>query len=526
MSPSLILTPPPPGQGPPPVTPKAIRVERAKLRLPACILFVAWLLCLALALTSPVDRDEHMYQAAGALLGKARIYQDFAFFQPPYAAWLHGAVQRLTPGMAVLLPARIAKALLAAVLLLILYRLLRRLGADGGTAALLVLLLMHCAVVRGMIGLARNYDAPQAALLGALLLVPFSGNESCARGRHLAAGALAGLALGLKLIQAPLALLVVAWPLISPVSDAPRRRGIAWTLAGLGCALLPAAIALLAIDWARIRFNLLDYHWLNAAWHQQEALGRGHDLAGKLRDAWLMARRSDHAALLGLALLTAALRWQRRASWHLSAPGRLAALYLAAALVMVAVPRPVQDAYYAPLLFGAALWVAAACRQLTGRRLVAARILLAAACLVAVVHHAAETRHLLTRAARPAEWPAWRLHLAGRRLAGLMADHATRMVLTTHPLYVLEAGHVPVPELAAGEFGWRLSHVLSPPQAQRFRLAGPAGLDALAAADPGAIVLEVASAPWDRPLGDWARRQDRRPVALLDDVFAWLPPGP
>ena len=486
------------------------------------ILAVSWLVCLALTLTEPVNRDEHMYQAAAALLGQSQLYEDVAFFQPPYMAWAYAGWQRLVPGEWILLSARVFKALLALGLLLVLFRLLRRLGADGLLAALLVLLLVHLSAVRGIVGVARNYDLAQLVVLSALLVLPLRPGDEAGRARLVLAGMLAGVAVGVKLTYLAPALVVVGWPLIAPAAQADGRHNVLWTSVGALLGLTPAFVLLVTTDLAAVRFDLVDYHLLNATWHEREGLGLGLDPAGKLHEVRRLYRHTDNAALLVLTMMSLGLAI-RRGRGDSSPVWRLAPWLLAAGVVMVAVPRPIQPAYFAPLLVAAILMVATAAACLEGRSRRTLTVIAAAACLVTVVHHGTDDVRRLGRLGAPRTWPVVRLHEAGRALADLTAHVPDQPVVTTHPLYALEAGRPLAPELATGEFAWRLGDLLAPETQRRFHLVTPGTLaDLLAVQTPSAVVVEAAS-PWDEPLAAWARGAGWRTASVAGGVLAWLP---
>ncbi len=544
---------------------------------------------LLLALTHPLDRDESMYLAAGTLLDQGRLYADVPFFQPPYAAWVHGAWQRLVPGDHVLLEGRLLAALVALALAVAVLRLWRRLGAPGWAAALLLVILWQQAAVQATLGLARNHDLALLAVVGALLALPrLVGRDAgpaagarpgpsagapagpmASRRRLLAAGVLAGVAVGLKLTHAPLAALVVAWPLVITGRGGP----VAWTAAGAALGLLPAAVSLVGVDLAAVRFFLLDYHQLNADWHRAEGLGRGVDLAGKLDHAGAFARETGHAVLLVCAVMGAAsAAWgawaagahrRRRgtssgasagprsglapgslAGWaSCLAPGaawRLVAGLLAAGLLMVAVPSPVQTGYHVPLLLALATVPAVALgrapqgspedsprgsprgsapRPHRSRVLLGA--LLAVAALVAVVHRAPETADRWRVLRHLDRWPPLAVHAAGIHLAALTAEHPARPVVTTAPVLALEAGRRPLRGLAAGPFAWRLGARLPAQRARSLGLVTPQTLAATLAATPPAAVAVRRDGPWDGPLAGWARRAGWSVDRTLAGISVW-----
>ncbi len=493
-----------------------------RARLPVIFLLaVSWLLCLAIAATEPVDRDEHMYLAAASFVGEARLYEDVAFFQPPYAAWVYAGWDALTPGEWVLLPARMLKVLLAAGMVLALFALLRRLGADNLLAAILILLLVHTSPVRGVVGLARNYDLAQLAILGSLLLMPLRPGDDDGRWRLIIAGVLAGLAVGFKLTYLAPALVVVAWPLIAPTTLAAGRRETWWTAAGCLLGLAPLFILIAVTDPAALRFNLVDYHLLNADWQAQNGLGRW--LGSDLRRLY---RYGDLAGLTVLAVVAAILVIVRGRDWSVTV-WRLALWLVAAGVAMLVIPRPVQTAYFVPLLLAAAMLVATAAVRLEGYHRTMLAALAGFSCLVGVIHHGGDDLRRLGGLGQVAIWPAVRLHDAGRTVADLTARHPDRPVVSTHPLYVLESGRPLSAHFAAGEFGWRLGDVLDRETQERFHLVTAQTFEDLMAREPASALVVEAVAPWDAPITGWAREAGWGPAPVAGGVLAWLPPrGP
>ncbi|MEZ4386038.1 MAG: hypothetical protein R3D98_00385 [Candidatus Krumholzibacteriia bacterium] len=479
-------------------------------------------LTVGLALTAPVSRDEHMYQAAAALLPQQALYDAFVFPQPPVSAWFYAAVQAAWPGPEVLLPARLAQAVVSLGLGLVLWGLLRRQGAPPLPAASLLLLLVHTEVLRESLGLARNDVLALALSLSPWLLLPVHPGDDEQVWRLVTGGALAGLGLACRLTHAPLTLLAVAWPLLAPTTVTGGRREAGWIALGAVLVLGAVTAALWGTDLAALRFSLVDYHLLNARFHAASGLGEGLDLAGKLHDAGRLCRRTDLAAWSALVLVALVLVQGRGRAWS-PTRWRLGLLVMVCGVVMVAVPRPVQNAYYATLLIGGALLVAAAMARLVGRPHRVLQGVLAVAVLVGLGNLAASDVAVMREVLHPSHWPAVQIHAAGRRLDVAMGE-ARGPVIATHPLYVLEAGRQLDPAFAAGEFVWRLGPVLRRVRVGRADLVTDARLAAHAAAVPPAAVLMVVAAPWDRPLGEWARARRGQMWSVAGGVVLWTPP--
>jgi hypothetical protein len=332
------------------------------------------------------------------------------------------------------------------------------------------------------------------------------------------AGALAGLGLACRLTHAPLALAVVAWPLLA---GAPRsvgwRRQIAWLGLGAALPLTWVAVRLWGTDPASLWFSLVDYHLLNARYHDLAGLGVGRDVAGKVHDLGRLYRHTDLAAWSGLVAVAALLLLARGRGrrWR---PG---VVVMACGLVMLLVPRPLQTTYYVTLLAGG-IMLAASAGELAGRARSVLGGVLALAVLVSLGHHAVRDGRAVAGVLRPSRWPAVQMHAAGGRLGVALRD-VSGPVVATHPLYVLESGRDLDPAFASGEFVWRLGTVLGDRRLPGVALVTAERLAAHVAARPPAGVLMVVVAPWDQPLGDWARAQGWRAASVAGGVVVWRP---
>lgn len=495
------------------------RSEGLERRLAWTLLLVCWLVGVANTVVEPVNRDEHMYLAAAALVGEHHVYRDFAFFQTPYSVAAYRLVADLAPGAPVLLRARVLQMAVNAVLLVALFVLLRRTGLGALLAALFVALLFQTALVRDMASLARNYDLAQCAILLGLILLPTPGDRSQAPWRSLCAGILAALAIGFKLSYAPLALLILAWPLLH--RPAAPRRATTLTLLGLVIGLLPLLWMLVDAGPDRLRFNLLQYHYLNAELNALQGFDPYASIAGRARFVLeqLLALHWSLLALAGVAVLCDAFdrNRERARSWVVMAWG-----FVFAGVLMAAVPRPPQRFYLAPLLFGLVLVAGAHAARLGRRATRALALLCVLAGVLGVALRSGElgafTRTVIDRE----QWPVTHLHQTGEALAAQVSGPGR--VATTHPLYALEGGLEIYPELAAAEFGWRSGGLLDPAERSRYVIAGPQDLDLiLDRRRPAAIVVER-DAPWDGPLVAWALRAGYREVSAPDpDVAFYLP---
>jgi len=509
-----------------PVPWKYPQVER---RATLILLALCWLVCFATTMTEPVNRDEHMYLSAASLLGEHRLYVDFAFLQTPYSAWVYQAVAFVAPGDWVLLPARLLKTLVTAGMILMLFALLKRLGARSLLAAILAILLFQDALIRDMAGLARNYDFAQMAILGAFLLLPLQRDDPSGARRLLAVGALATAAAGFKLTYAPLSVLALLWPLFMGIGG--RKSVLIWVGLGGLLGLLPLLVSLIGVDIRAVRFNLLEYHYVNAEFHALEGYRPHATIIDRATQAWGLLLAQEHWPLTGITLLSLGLGLS---SWRWSGartPGKrqnravtLAWLFIAAAAVMAVAPRPLQTSYLAPVFYGLTMVIAAHAGRLSMRRGRALVVVCGLASAIGIVIHFGDARDLAASALKPSEWTGVQVHRSGRELTALVQGEEQRPVATTHPIYVLEAGLPLYPELGAAEFAWRSGSLLSPEQRKLYSVASSETLDTLLREHPpGAILIETA-APWDGPLASWAEDQGWRRIAPADSMLLiWAP---
>jgi len=489
-------------------------------RLTAAALVASAVLALGCVLSTPVDRDEHMHAAAARLLVDHALYTDLVFTHPPLSAWVQAAGLAVWAGPETLLPLRLTQWVIVLGLGAVLTLVLRRVGASPLLAGLLVLLLVHTQILRGSMGLARSHELALLLGLAPWILLPIRRDDRGRAWRLVLAGVLAALAGTTRLTHLSLTLLAVAWPLLAPSAMADGRRDVRWTALGAVFATAVVSACAWGPDLATLRFGLIDYHLLNARFHEAVGLGRGLSWEGKLRDAARFYRSTDLAtwSILVATALVLVTGWAR--IWT-TPRWRLGLGVVICGVLMVVVPRPIQQAYYEILLVGGMLLVAAAAAGLAGRPRRILNALVVLGLVINIGHHLPDTVRLLTAATHPSRWPARTLHQSGRRLAGMIPG-SSRPVVTTHPLYVLEAGLPLDPAFSAGEFVWRLGETIDMARRDRLTLVTAASIDAHLAAQPPAAVIAVAAAPWDGPLSNWARRYGWKMHPLAGGVVVWM----
>jgi hypothetical protein len=487
------------------------------------LLLVCWVFCASNALNERIDRDEHMYLSAARLSEDFRIYEDFAFLQTPYSVGVYRAVLALAPDPWTLLPARIFKTIVTAAMITLLFIALRRFGARPLMAAGLITLLYMTDVIRDVAAYARNYDLAQMGILAGICIAPLRDTDPSGRVRMVLVGALASIAVGFKLTYAPLTVVLIAWPLT--FGSGRRLDRATWLGAGAILGLIPAAVTMIGVDPAVLRLNLLDYHFLNAEYHAaagNEPLSSFWDRLSRTAGT-LLAR--EHRPLLAMSTFGLALnlaQWSRPKAWIPGPRAWFVIAFLVASVVLTAVPRPIQLAYFAPTFFGMTFFVAVATGRLTrGGRQTMLLLTLASVAVTGSLKFEKEWG-LLVRASDPDNWTGIVTHRVGQQLVEI--TEPGRPVATLHPVFVLDAGLPIYRELATGPFAWRVGPFLGPELQALLHSTSAEGLDDLLEEHPpGAVVTKIGT-KWDGSFVAWAndaawRKQD----SAHPRIKLWVP---
>jgi len=239
------------------------------LLLAACLIF-------SHSMSESVDHDEHQFVAGSALLARRGLlpYRDYPYLHTPYGVFADAAAFRLAgPSAKLLLTARLVSAACGFAMVALLASAVSsayhnqppwtRLWVPSAA----VLLLLTNPLFAAVTGMAWNHDAAELPLFAAamLFLRDIRRGSSSARSM-LAAGALLGLSIGLRLTVAPAAAAFAGWALAD--TRRPWRRRLSLT----GLFLLGAALALSPCGWLFLQsprgflFGNSEYPTLNTAY--------------------------------------------------------------------------------------------------------------------------------------------------------------------------------------------------------------------------------------------------------------------
>ncbi len=476
----------------------------------------------AVALTAPLNHDEHQFIAAGALLARDGLLpaRDYPWFHTPNLAGIYAALFTLSDHL--LLSARLfstAAAWLTAVGLFA-FTFTRLGGETPRTRTLWALgvaaLFAFNPVVVYTFAKAWNHTLP-----GLLLLAAFASHCRGAATQHhrwfLLGGLCVSLAAGTRISFAPLALPF----LILAATGAANGRLRATALCALGLALGAApTLALLAAAPAAFLFDNFGYNGTVNALYRVTS--------GDLRSPWgakafFVLKVLANPGNLVLLLAALALLWPLRHRWRTHYPLTLLLAITPFVLLGVLAPTPSYSQYYSALAVVAALAVAVG---LTARPTPLRPSILAAALAAAVTLSliaSAVQNPAVFRAANPAEWVPLRVHADGQALALALAGRPGP-VLTLAPILPLEGG-LPIYEgFATGSFAWRTADLLDPERRARFGFVSAAELPALLARRPPAALLLRCDRKREADLVALAKARQFTRQTLPDGRELWLPP--
>ncbi len=471
-------------------------------------------------MVAPWHHDEDQYVAAGAMARDLRLYAGFVFLQPPLYPLVLAGLYTLFDGQH-LLVARLLTFVFAAGSIVLLLRLMTRLGAGLGLATLLAVLVLLSPFVVWPLASARNDAMPFFLLLAGVVLYVEAG---AARGglRLFVAVLLLGAAACTKVSYA-FAPAIVGLHLLAVTrrGDLPAR--VAWFVLGLGVAAMPA-LWYLAVATEGFLYGVVTYHvTAPIAWYSWEGrtaeLGLGHRLVGLAR---LLGAGSNLALLLvlGWAGLCAARRRGPPPAGLPARSGLLMGGLAAGALVFGFLPSPSWPMYFAPaapfLAACAALCVARA-RATPGG---ASRLLAPGVAIAALPAVPSLVVWIAALAALPAldRWTGLRATQTAIAVADAMRSAGLEgPVATLYPAHVIDAARVPA-VFASGPFFYRTGDLLDPARIARLRGVSPRTLDAALRADPPAAVFggfdRGFSDRMDRLLLEWAEREGYVEVEL------------
>ncbi len=474
-----------------------------------------------------LSHDEHMYVAAGTLLGRGQVpYLDFPYLQMPNLAFIYAALFGLSDYL--LLTARLFSTIMALGSLILVYSVVSGVVREAGVTthfilgAVSVLLIISSPIFVYTSGQAWNHDAGVLFCLGAFALCRAGMRRGGGVRWAVLCGLLVGLAVGTRLLfvfVAPVFAVVFAmWP--SDLQGVRRVRFFALYAGGVVLGLLPS-LYLFATATGGFLFGNLAYHQANAEFWQKIGYTRAMDPIGKLSYLWdVVAEPGNLFLVLGALALGLASLLIRAIRISPDQRDLMLAFALFIALLLGAfVPDPTWYQYfYAPLPF--LVVCAGYCAAALYRRV--PRVSLGLYAVLALILFAFRSPfYPLENILSPETWAVVRVHKVGveiRRYVG------SGRILTFAPIYPLEGGLDIYDDFADGPFAWRSITLLTDAERRGAGLMSPEEVDARIKREPPKAILLGFEADLEKPWLKYAQSNHYREIGLGDSATLWLSP--
>jgi hypothetical protein len=494
-----------------------------------------------------MGRDEHQFVASGALLARHGLlpYADYPYFHTPNLVAVYALLFLAHDEL--LLTARTFSAVCGVGCAGIVYAFaFRHLVSQGWGLRVLVasglaIVLFSAPIFAYATGVAWNHDLSTfLALTG--LLIHSCGLRSDKPGYwFLASGLAMGLASGVRLSFATLALAMAAMIFTTPGGVKERFRLVAHFILGGLLGNLPV-VALLLIHPQETIFGNLSFRRLYI-----EVVGGRESFSAQMEALWDGLSASQKVdfpinvnwsifALLGPLALAVSAAWRYSSRSAFAREGQLLFLSLLALVFGALAPCPLNRQYFFPLipveLMAWALSFSLIMNWLDRplRLFLAARLGLATLFAAMVVIASWQMALALWGPKKPIfyYWPAEKIaqfpeqiHLWGKEIQKAVGKGR---VLTLTPIVVLEGGLDIYPELTAAPFQWRLGRVMEREQIQRQGILWPGNLEERFKDEPPkAILTGWESEPTEAPLVAYAHQLGYLPQNVAPGLTLWLP---
>jgi len=462
------------------------------------------------AMTRGVTYDEDQYIAAGVMAQELMPYRDFVYLQPPLYPFLLGALFPFAQGWFVLM-ARFFTFGLATLSALLLWHLVRRLGAGRFLAVILLTACLSSPFLLAPLANARNDALPLALMLAGLTAhlwaedhqAPICGDIWTERAARLAAALLMGLALEAKLsyLFAPAALLVHAL-------FAPRRR-LPPILLGGALSAVPAIFCAIEAPDA-FRFGILDYHLAAPQyWYQSQGMGDLLEPWARVRTIAEYGAVGGNLTLLVLVTALALVAIARHRKWK--RPGRLLLGLTIGAFFLALAPAPSWAMYFAPVPPLLACCIAHLDRVTSHLAAASSKRILTAVAGLASLPFLALQLAELPLLLNPSRWVGVEIHRNAQAIRDAIPPRdSDREVATLFPMLVVDANPIR-PEFASGPFVYRSAAAFPPDRLVRLHALSATTIEAaFDDSPPDAIYAgryaEAWAAPLDAELAAYAQR--------------------
>jgi hypothetical protein len=508
----------------------------------AALLGAMLLLMFARAMRLTLNHDEHLFVASGALFARRGLlpYRDYLYIPVPNLVFLYAAVFMLTDHL--LLAARSVSVVSGWLLLVLVF--ITAWGAHRGEVARERFIL--AAAATGLLfaspsfiyvnGRPWNNDASMLLAAAAFLLHCLAIRRGAPRVAFVVSGLLLGLAAGVRISFAPLAL-----PFCIAIFLTATRRDWLARAGDLAAFALGGIVSVIPTVWLILKaprefyFGNFTFRGLNAIYFHDVGSKHAMGVLGKLgyffNDA--LFRRPTELLIVALAVvvLTGAARGLRRRS-----PRYVELVFFFMLLPFLfwgaLAATPTQRQYYYPLIPFLILALVFALSQMPGgQSRERARVALVIVAVVASAVALVKDYRRVDVLANPSSWYPNRIHALGEAIRREIpqGDRPHGKVLTLAPIAPLEGGMDIDEELEVGPFAWRMAYLIDPATRRAQHVLGPGDLDAFLAANPPAAILTGFSGSLENPLIDFAKQHGYREVVFpfsnkLDPAEGAAPP--
>ncbi|WP_224826189.1 hypothetical protein [Cognatishimia sp. MH4019] len=460
-----------------------------------------------------IRRDEMLFVAPAVLLESQSLYADFFYNHVPYSAWLFRASALVFGDIGVLFSARLA--VFGAWLLLLgtSYWSVARLSGSPLLGLVAVVALITSETLLGQAGMAASNNLLPLAfsILAVALFVTEVVDERTRFAPLCVAGLSLSIAIGMKVsavaIMPPL--LVASLLLPREMTFGARLKNVLFpALIGALIGAVPLFIVLMQAP-ELFMAHVVGFHtgphvaYWDAFRHTEPNLAMG--VQGKVLLAyggWLSG------SVLLMALLTLAAGWAAvlRPAMRLPVGAAMTVLaILAASMIMSFVPTPGFPQYYAAPIVFVPLLTALLVRPLARAEVAFLTPIFAASIMLMLVLAMPRLAPGLATLASPERTQVAQIAKGGAGIAAALDKAGVEgPVATFLPLYPLEAGLDVYPELATGQFAYRIDAFLTPELAAQYVVAGPDAMIARFAQTPPAAFLLGYEPALEGPFQDWA----------------------
>lgn len=508
-------------------TPRA-RVERVVVGF---ILIGVVLTLSSIILTARLSHDEHMYLSAAHLLGEYSLYKDFAYFQTPYMPYVYHWASGFPGADHVLTTARLVKILVVVMLILAVFSTCLRLTRDRWLALACVLLLASNDIFRHSIPYATNLDMASLLTVVAFWLTLRVNSDQRPIVTTVICGVLVGLAIGTKMTFA-----LVPFCFLLPITvmygwNGRGLNSIILLISGIVIGIGPAVYIALSAGFDVAVFNNFGYHKLNASW--REAAGFEHAMT--LPEKFYFARHQllELSSAL-LLLLTAAFAILRiRTGFPVSLKREPVvfgfALFVPVCIAMFLIPTPIWRSYLSPFVISVVLFASALYSELTSSGKRPARVVLWICVAILLLVNTRDDARRMSVCFEPNKWMGEEIHRRGQIVRSVVPDDERhKPVATLSSVYALEAGLPIYPELATGQFAYRIGGLLSEKEMNRYHTVSAETIASLLDDTPPSTIFVGFATELDSTLARYAERTGYKKHTVVTDrahVYA-KGPGP